>query len=53
MIYGTSALQAFLAGCGGDGQRALGHSSVVVTLTTYSHLWPDADHRTRKAVADQ
>lgn len=30
-------------------QRALGHSSASVTLNTYSHLWPDADDRTRKA----
>ncbi|MEV0945611.1 site-specific integrase [Rhodococcus sp. NPDC049939] len=30
-------------------QRALGHSSATVTLNTYSHLWPDADDRTRKA----
>jgi integrase len=32
-------------------RRALGHSSAAVTLTTYSHLWPDADDRTRSAVA--
>ncbi|MFT0610160.1 tyrosine-type recombinase/integrase [Rhodococcus qingshengii] len=30
-------------------QRALGHSSATVTLNTYSHLWPDADDKTRKA----
>ncbi|MGE2690083.1 tyrosine-type recombinase/integrase [Mycolicibacterium pulveris] len=30
-------------------QRALGHSSASVTLDTYSHLWPDANDRTRKA----
>ncbi|MFC9767023.1 tyrosine-type recombinase/integrase [Rhodococcus jostii] len=30
-------------------QRALGHSSPTVTLNTYSHLWPDADDRTRGA----
>lgn len=30
-------------------QRALGHSSAAITLTTYSHLWPDANDRTRKA----
>ncbi len=24
-------------------QRALGHSSAAITLTTYSHLWPDAN----------
>ena len=33
-------------------QRALGHSSAVQTLTTYSHLWPDASDRTRKAAGD-
>lgn len=32
-------------------QRALGHSSASVTLDTYSHLWPDAADRTRKAAA--
>ena len=32
-------------------QRALGHSNASITLTTYSHLWPDADDRTRKAAA--
>jgi class 3 adenylate cyclase len=30
-------------------QRALAHSSAAITLTTYSHLWPDANDRTRKA----
>ena len=30
-------------------QRALGHSSATVTLNTYSHLWPDAADRTRRA----
>ncbi|MBV9351448.1 MAG: tyrosine-type recombinase/integrase [Mycobacterium sp.] len=30
-------------------QRALGHSSAAVTPTTYAHLWPDANDRTRKA----
>lgn len=30
-------------------QKALGHSSPSVTLDTYSHLWPDANDRTRKA----
>lgn len=33
-------------------QRALGHASAAMTLSTYSHLWPDADDRTRKAAAD-
>jgi integrase len=28
-------------------QTDLGHSSAVVTLTTYSHLWPGDDDRTR------
>ncbi len=32
-------------------QRALGHSSASVTLDTYSHLWPDANDRTRKAAS--
>ena len=31
--------------------RALGHSSAAITLTTYSHLWPDANDRTRSAAA--
>jgi integrase len=30
-------------------QKALGHKSPAVTLNTYSHLWPDASERTRKA----
>ncbi|TFC84853.1 tyrosine-type recombinase/integrase [Cryobacterium sp. TMT4-31] len=30
-------------------QRALGHRSASVTLNTYSHLWPNADDRTRSA----
>jgi len=30
-------------------QRALGHKSANVTLSTYSHLWPTAEDRTRKA----
>ncbi|MBM4470286.1 tyrosine-type recombinase/integrase [Rhodococcus hoagii] len=30
-------------------QRALGHRSPSVTLNTYSHLWPDADDKTRRA----
>jgi integrase len=30
-------------------QRALGHASATTTLTTYSHLWPTAEDRTRKA----
>lgn len=30
-------------------QRALGHSSASITLTTYSHLWPTAEDKTRQA----
>jgi hypothetical protein len=30
-------------------QRALGHASATTTLTTYGHLWPDAEDRTRAA----
>ncbi|MGO8853694.1 MAG: tyrosine-type recombinase/integrase [Mycobacterium sp.] len=33
-------------------QRALGHSSAAITLTTYSHLWPDANDRTRTAAGE-
>lgn len=33
-------------------QRALGHSSAAITLTTYSHLWPDANDRTRRGAGD-
>ena len=32
-------------------QRALGHSSPSVTLDTYSHLWPNANDRTRNAAS--
>lgn len=32
-------------------QRALGHGSATVTLKTYSHLWPTAEDRTRKAAS--
>ena len=32
-------------------QSRLGHASASETLDTYSHLWPDADDRTRDAVA--
>jgi integrase len=31
-------------------QRRLGHKSAVETLDTYSHLWPDSEDQTRKAV---
>jgi integrase len=30
-------------------QRSLGHSNATTTLGTYSHLWPTAEDRTRKA----
>ena len=30
-------------------QRALGHASATTTLSTYSHLWPSAEDRTRTA----
>jgi integrase len=33
-------------------QARLGHASAVETLNTYGHLWPDADDRTREAVAE-
>jgi integrase len=33
-------------------QRALGHASATTTLASYSHLWPDANDRTRKAAGD-
>jgi integrase len=28
-------------------QRALGHADATMTLSTYSHLWPDASDRVR------
>lgn len=31
-------------------QKHLGHSSATVTLDTYSHLWPDSDDVTRRAL---
>ena len=30
-------------------QKALGHAKATTTLNTYSHLWPTAEDRTRKA----
>jgi hypothetical protein len=33
-------------------QRALGHFSAAITLTTYSHLWPDANDSTRRAAGE-
>ena len=32
-------------------QRALGHANASTTLSTYSHLWADAEDRTRAAAA--
>ncbi len=32
-------------------QRALGHASATTTLSTYSHLWPTAEDKTRKAAS--
>ncbi|MGY4868733.1 tyrosine-type recombinase/integrase [Mycolicibacterium elephantis] len=32
-------------------QRAMGHLNASVTLSTYSHLWPMAEDRIRKAAA--
>ncbi len=32
-------------------QARLGHSSAVITLDLYGHLWPDSDDRTRDAVS--
>lgn len=32
-------------------QKALGHSTPTITLNTYSHLWPNADDRTRAAAS--
>ena len=31
-------------------QARLGHASAAETLDTYSHLWPDSEDRTRRAV---
>jgi integrase len=31
-------------------QTVLGHSSAVVTLKTYAHLWPGGDERTRGVI---
>jgi integrase len=31
-------------------QERLGHSSAVMTLDIYSHLWPSDDERTRQAM---
>lgn len=32
-------------------QRAMGHASATTTLNTYSHLWPDAEDKTRAAAS--
>lgn len=32
-------------------QRAMGHAKASTTLGTYSHLWPNADDRTRQAAS--
>lgn len=32
-------------------QRALGHAKATTTLSTYSHLWPSAEDRTRTAAS--
>ncbi len=32
-------------------QRALGHAKATTTLSTYSHLWPSAEDKTRSAAA--
>ena len=33
-------------------QRALGHAKASTTLSTYAHLWPTAEERTRAAAAE-
>jgi integrase len=33
-------------------QRALGHATATTTLNTYSHLWPTAADRTRRAAEE-
>jgi len=32
-------------------QRAMGHASATTTLSTYAHLWPTAEDKTRTAAA--
>lgn len=32
-------------------QRAMGHSSATTTLSTYAHLWPSAEDKTRAAAS--
>jgi integrase len=31
-------------------QKRLGHSTAVITLNTYAHLWPGDDDRTRDVI---
>lgn len=33
-------------------QRAMGHASAMTTLSTYAHLWPSAEDKTRAAASD-
>jgi integrase len=33
-------------------QRAMGHASATTTLSTYAHLWPTAEDKTRAAVSE-
>lgn len=33
-------------------QRAMGHASATTTLSTYAHLWPTAQDKTRAAAAE-
>lgn len=33
-------------------QKALGHSKATTTLSTYSHLWPTGEDKTRKAASE-
>ncbi|MGD0286122.1 MAG: tyrosine-type recombinase/integrase, partial [Acidimicrobiales bacterium] len=33
-------------------QARLGHANASETLDTYSHLWPDSEDRTRRAIDD-
>ncbi len=32
-------------------QRAMGHASATTTLSTYAHLWPTVEDKTRAAVS--
>jgi integrase len=48
--YFASGLIA--AGCDGvTVQRAMGHASATTTLSTYAHLWPTVEDKTRAAAA--